>query len=131
MKRILLALFALTSALTFSSCIKEVYPDYRDDVAGKYTGIRVISSISLNSDPDRNDTTDAIVTITKLPGDSLVSMTYGTSTNGFSFQYIDGKFKPTDPYHAPSLKISNGNLFFVHQPGLGPIWINYYCQKSK
>ena len=113
------------------SCEKEINSekiDYRNEIVGNYIGIRVNTSWINTVGWDR-DTSDIVVTLSKSRSDSIIDISFDPdywSSTQFSFKYKDGQFKATTYYHAPTLSLSNDSLYFFHQPGLGPIWMQCF-----
>jgi hypothetical protein len=80
-----------------------------------------------------HDTSDIILTLFKSEIDSILDLSFNPEySNGeFSFKFKDGQFISTTNYHPPILKLTNSRLYFKHQPGLGPFWIECFTNKTQ
>lgn len=131
MKKIIFIL--LTSVIVIYSCKKDEEPetDYRDAITGNYSGIRVITSPSDSGIGLDHDTSAVVLNISRSETDSMIGLVFAGDSNGtYTFKYSGGAFTSTASYHPPTLTLTNDSLFFSHQPGLGPYWINCYTKKA-
>lgn len=127
--------FLLTSVVVINSCKKDEEPelvaDYRDAITGNYSGIKVITSPADSGIGFDYDTTAVVLNISRSETDSLIGLVFaGESSGTYTFKYSGGLFTSTASYHPPTLSLVNDSLFFSHQPGLGPYWINCYTKKT-
>lgn len=115
------------------SCDKDTLEtkDYRDIVIGDYNGIRVNTYWIDTIVGFGYDTSNIILTLTKSEMDSIIDLSFNPdySIEDFSFKFENGQFISTAYYHPPILKLTNDNLYFKHQAGLGPIWTECFTKK--
>ncbi len=127
------SLFLFVVLLGLISCKKEFIEtsDYREKITGKYIGIRIDTYWVDTIVGYGRDTSNVTITVTPAEQDSIVDITFTPpySNENFSFKYVNNKLISTSDYHPPALKINNDSLYFRHQPGLGPYWIECFCKK--
>jgi hypothetical protein len=121
--------------LGFSSCEKNNNSepaDYRDPITGTYSGIEVITYWVDSNIGFGRDTSEILITLSKSELDSIIDISFDPSytNDDFSFKYNDGEFKSTTYYHPPTLTLTDDSLYFWHQPGLGPVWMECFTKKS-
>jgi len=107
--------------------------DPRDSVIGDYVGIRVTRFWVDTIVGFQYDTSSAAVQLKKSSSDSLVDVFFTPIyiNTDYSFLFTNGEFIATTNYHAPTLSIVGDSLFYSHQPGLGPFWIEFFARKRR
>lgn len=127
-------IFLLGVLLSLFSCEKSKTEiiDYREEITGNYEGIEVTTYWVDTVVGYGHDTSNVEVALTASKLDSIVDIHFNPSYSNldFSFIYKDGELISTTSYHAPTLIINNGSLYFKHQPGLGPVWTEIFAQKQ-
>ncbi len=109
---------------------KEV--DYRDEIIGQYSGIRVFTDF--NSNPYSIDTnSNLMITLSKNAlDDSVVELSFAATNNGNNllFKYANGEFTSLlYSNHRPTLTMDGDSLYYYHKPGLAPIWNECFVNK--
>jgi hypothetical protein len=123
----------LIFATIIFSCSKDgSHNDYRNAIAGDYSGIRVSISWVDTIVGYHHDTSDIVVTLQRSGIDSLVSLSTSPpiSSDVFSYKYSDGSLLPTGGYHPPMLQLTSDSLYLHYQPALGPYWIKCFTKKK-
>ncbi|HOG19380.1 MAG TPA: hypothetical protein PKW37_02935 [Salinivirgaceae bacterium] len=115
------------------SCGKEnpKIEDYREKIAGDYVGIQVDTRWINTTVGYTHDTSDVTITLTLSKQDSIVDIAFNPPYYyNFSFKYTGDRLISTTDFHPPTLNLKNDSLYFKHQAGLGPIWMECFCKKN-
>lgn len=116
------------------SCNKEFdhINDYRKEVTGQYSGIRVDTYWVDSVVGYVHDTTTVTIDLVPTIDDSSVAIYFTPEylTEIFSFHFANGNFQPTTNYHPPLLTVATDSLYFKHQPSLGPQWTEFFALRN-
>lgn len=128
-------LFLLLLLIDTISCEKKKNKtkDYREEITDNYIGIRVDTHCIDTIVGYEHDTSEITISMTPSELDSIVDVAFipSYSTEDFSFIYLDGQFVSTSDFHPPSLSFIDNSIYFKHQAGLAPIWIECFAKKDK
>ncbi len=111
-----------------SGCTDKELIDLRDNLIGEYSGIKI--STLWNDTILDSDTTNITLTVSKTMKTSIIKLTFQPNDVSHAFEINDGNLKSTEDYHPPTLRNSNDSLFYHHQPGLGPAWVDCIVKKQ-
>jgi len=129
-------IFFILLLIGFCSCKKEknIPIDYREEITGDYLGIKVITYWVDTVIGYGHDTSAATISLEKSNLDSFVDVDiipFYFSEEGLEYKFRDGELIwEGDNYHPPMMKIENDSVYFKHQPGLGPRWIEFFAEKQ-
>ncbi len=131
-KTFLAIILLLVASITFSCKQDDSHSDYRNAIAGDYSGIRVSISWVDTIIGYHYDTSAIVLTLQRSGIDSLVSLSTSPPISGevFSYKYHDGALLPQGGYHPPMLQLSSDSLYVHYQPALGPYWIKCFTKKK-
>ena len=134
----LLWFFALGLLFAYSSCSKDLPAEYqepidpRDEVIGTYKGIKVFTCWSGTGSIYNHDTTEAEVILSKGDSISVIEVTLNPlcCNDKSTFTYSDSVFKSTRLFYPQTLEVSASKLYFYHRGSKGPVWTEYFAQKT-
>lgn len=112
--------------------IEQLEGDYREEITGNYTGIRVTSIWKDTIIGYEKDTTNMEIFVAVSDLDSVVDLEFNPSngSDDFSFKYMDGELISTAYYHPPVATVNTDSLYIKHQPSLGPNYYEFFTKKD-
>jgi hypothetical protein len=121
----------MIACLIFSACSASG-PDERDQVAGRYTGIKVFTQWGGGTPGWNQDTLPVKLYVLKARRDSVLSLYLDSIVPGeeFAFLYINQICSPINNPRNPKLVFDSDSLYFYYKGGLGPAWIECFGIKD-
>ncbi len=122
-----IAFLSVFIALTLS-CKKETQHDYRDEVVGSYSGIRVHSYWAGDSTGwiFHEDTSATLTQVNKSGGDSAIVINFNPAFKTYSFNYRPNREMIQ---YGTRLILTPDSFYLFSKPNLGPDWNEFYLTR--